>query len=378
MSELINFIKQNKNWKEILSSDPYNIIFDETDNFILLKYSQIKSNFKNSIVKECRGCIIDKNTLEFACRPFNKFFNYGDSNADIIDWKSAKVQEKCDGSLIKLWWNKYEEKWHWSTMGKINITEATLNQDVNKNYKNFFDILMSALKKYNFSKYFLNKNFTYMFELTSPYNRVVVPHKEINIKHLATRNNKHGREINVYIGIPRPKEFTFVSIEDILENIKELSFDNEGYVVVDKIFNRVKIKGLAYLTVHKLKANGVLNNEKILDLIKINEHKEFLNYFLEYKESFDLIEKKYNNFIDQIEDDFKKSDILKEDKKYGSKKHRKLFAEFAKKCIYPGILFEYYNNKIGKNDVKKYLANLDSKKILKYLKISLDKKIYLC
>jgi len=42
MSNLIKFIKQYPDWKERLSNPPYNIIFDETTNYILLKYSQIK------------------------------------------------------------------------------------------------------------------------------------------------------------------------------------------------------------------------------------------------------------------------------------------------------------------------------------------------
>ena len=33
-----------------------------------------------------------------------KFFNHGESNADIIDWKTARVYEKLDGSIITMYW----------------------------------------------------------------------------------------------------------------------------------------------------------------------------------------------------------------------------------------------------------------------------------
>jgi len=34
----------------------------------------------------------------------------------------------------------------------------------------------------------LDKNYTYMFELTSPYNRIVVSYKDISIRHIGTRD----------------------------------------------------------------------------------------------------------------------------------------------------------------------------------------------
>ena len=90
---VIEYIKNNQNWREILSESPYNITIKDDGDFTLLKYSQIDSDFNNEIVRECRGLIIDKN-FNPVCVPFYKFGNYGESYADNIDWTTAKVEEK--------------------------------------------------------------------------------------------------------------------------------------------------------------------------------------------------------------------------------------------------------------------------------------------
>ena len=96
--KLLDFIDKHDNWKELLQEAPYFLDIKEEDGFTLLKYNQINSDFSQDIVKECRGIILDSNH-KIVCWPFSKFFNYGESNADEIDWSSARVQEKIDGCL---------------------------------------------------------------------------------------------------------------------------------------------------------------------------------------------------------------------------------------------------------------------------------------
>jgi hypothetical protein len=86
---VIEYIKNNPDWREILPQTPYCITIKDDGGFILLKYSQIDSDFNNEIVRECRGLIIDKN-LNPVCVPFYKFANYGESYADNINWSTAK------------------------------------------------------------------------------------------------------------------------------------------------------------------------------------------------------------------------------------------------------------------------------------------------
>src|SRR5438045_764436 len=85
-------------------------------HLVLLKYSQIDSPMGERIVQECRGCILDESkNWECVSRGFDKFFNYGEVHAAAIDWGTAVVQEKVDGSLIMLYW--YDEAWQVATSG---------------------------------------------------------------------------------------------------------------------------------------------------------------------------------------------------------------------------------------------------------------------
>lgn len=81
---------------------------------VSLSYDQLKSDFKQVIVQQCRGIIVDtSNNFHVISLPYTKFFNYCESNAAKIDWKSARVTEKVDGSLMIMYY--YKDEWHVSS-----------------------------------------------------------------------------------------------------------------------------------------------------------------------------------------------------------------------------------------------------------------------
>ena len=139
MLSVEKFIWENENWRELLQDFPYYLSVVDDEKYFLLKYQQTKSDFNNDIVKECRGIIFNTTTLKPVCVPFFKFGNYGESYADEIDWNTAKVQEKIDGSLIKLW---YDNEWHISTNGTIDASNADILNCVL--YKNFKELFLSC------------------------------------------------------------------------------------------------------------------------------------------------------------------------------------------------------------------------------------------
>lgn len=122
--KLIDFIKEHSDWEALLSQTPYclNISRDKMfgRNLIMFKYNQIESDFSNDIVKECRGVILDEDSLKPISIPYFKFFNFSEPHAAEIDWSSAIVTEKIDGcvkdtTLIK------------TTSGDVEIKEICAN-----------------------------------------------------------------------------------------------------------------------------------------------------------------------------------------------------------------------------------------------------------
>ena len=48
--KILHFINSNSDWRKILSSSPYNLMFRDFDGYTLIKYNQIFSDFKEEMV----------------------------------------------------------------------------------------------------------------------------------------------------------------------------------------------------------------------------------------------------------------------------------------------------------------------------------------
>src|SRR5258706_4222845 len=337
--ELTEFIRKNPDWKQILSEKPFFITIKEDETYYLFSYSQIDSDFSIRLVQECRGIIFRKSDMKPVCIPFFKFFNVQEGYSAILDWSTARVQEKIDGSIIKVWFDNGE--WHVSTNGTIDAQKAALGADaLLKNdcyYKNYDELFCSVFPEHLFFDT-LQTNKTYMFEIVSLFNRVVVPYSETKIYHIGTRNNDTLKESNDDIGIEKPKEYDLHSVEECLKIAETLPFDKEGYVVLDKYYNRIKIKGAQYVVYHHLKGNGVVTIRRILDLIKSNGQDDFKAHFKEYREIIEKIEDKAKEFISCVESEF----IVVNNNNYSN---RKELALFVIKTTCPSAIFSALDGK---------------------------------
>jgi hypothetical protein len=253
----------------------------------LVKYDQIESDFNQEIVRECRGLILDSSrNWEVVCCPFFKFGNIGESYVPAIDWKTARVQEKLDGSLCCLW---YYKGWNVSTSGCPDGT----NQ-INDSGVTFGELFWECFKKQGMSTDGLFSWYTYIFELTSPFNRVVVDYKESYLTLIGVRNLQTLKEVHPdkvcfeYAQTPRPKSYPLSSLEDCLNAANHLNpLEHEGFVVVDAAFNRVKIKSPAYVALHHIKDSCSLS--KLAEIVRQGEFEEFMvaiESYPEIKEKF--------------------------------------------------------------------------------------------
>lgn len=278
-SVICKYINEHpSDWYESLHKD-YGIRIKKEGPLAIFSYN-VECDFRDPIVQEARGIIIDYEKVEVVCWPFRKFGNYTECYADPIDWNNAVVLEKVDGSIIKLWFNKITEAWQFSTNGMINADNATTDAFSNITYGS---VIRQAVN-YNdipFDK--LDKDSTYIFELVSPQTRVVVKYDEIALYHLGTRSNITGEERNEDIGIKKPKSYKISSLEDCIKAAVELNkgcesddeIANEGFVVVDKNWHRVKVKSPDYIMMHRLKHNdGISKKDAVTTLLYIKSDVE--------------------------------------------------------------------------------------------------------
>lgn len=292
-TELGIFCSAHDNWEELLSAEPYNLKISEDGPYVMFKYNQLSSDFNEPIVREARGIIFRKGEWETpVCWAFNKFGNYGESYVPEIDWDTAFVTEKIDGSLIKVWWdNGY---WHVSTNGTIDAFKADLGD---ARMSNFGDYFIFAIEKYyeRFDDFFrgLETHRTYMFELVGPYNRVVIPYEETDLYFLGARTNATGEEYycsSVIAGalglghFKRPAVYSLSSLDDCIKAAELKSWDDEGFVVCDAQFNRVKIKSPSYVLAHFARNNNVITRKHLIRVILEGEVEEFLCYASDYED----------------------------------------------------------------------------------------------
>ena len=358
--ELVKFIKGNSDWEDILSSPPYSLRISRDSGYILFKYNQIESDFSIPLVQEARGIILRDGVWDIVCFPFQKFFNVQEELSSEIDWNTATVYEKLDGSLIKIW--NDNDNWYISTNGTI-FSQAAEISSVNPIGDSFFDLVVYSLTKQIGDLSCLDKwdnNNTYLFELLSPYTKVVVYHPETKIVHIATRNNSSGKYIEYDTGIEKVKQFPLSSLAECIKVAKTLPFDEEGYVVRDFFGNMVKIKSPAYVRAHRLVSNGVVTPKRILEIIEMNESDEFLSYFPEYFDYFEEMKDKIISLLavlDSVETEYWQ---IKDN--FGG---RKELALWAKNTGYQHYIFLFHDGKVSSPE--EWFYNLSTDKRLRIL-----------
>lgn len=348
MLKVLDYIKAHKNWEELLSQAPYFIKVSRDEMFgkrlVMLKYNQLDSDFNEQIVRECRGLIFDEDSLEPISIPFFKFGNYGESYCPEIDWQSAVILEKRDGSLIKV--VKSGEDYLISTNGCIDAFKAMMPDDVLCPYKSYGELFMKAMGD---RLSLLSEGKTYMFELTSPYNRIVVPYDDIEIALIGIRDNKSLQEelicdSELKDSFLLPKRYGFRTLEECIESAHSLPYSEEGYVVLDKNFNRVKIKSLEYVNVHHLRGEGAMSEKRVIDIVRQNEVAEYLIYFPEYKELFDSYREKINDLYSAYKLMWVSFQFVSKDLQ--SRKEIALFLQEAKDIYDMGFIFKMLDGKI--------------------------------
>jgi hypothetical protein len=194
-------------------------------NLVLLKYNQIASPMHESIVQECRGIVLDEaDDWTVVSRAFNKFFNHGEGHAAEIDWATARVQEKLDGSLCVLY--PYAGAWYVATTGTPDGSG-----DVNGHGLRFSDYFHRTLASHvgDRSVPIEAGDYCFFFELTGPINRVVVVHSQPGLTLLGARRRDTWAEVHpsavahLFPGVPVVREYGLQSVDEIAASFAEMS-----------------------------------------------------------------------------------------------------------------------------------------------------------
>jgi hypothetical protein len=184
------------------------------------------------------------------------------------------LHEKRDGTCITCWFDGID--WRVSTLGTITPMKIGYNDFT------FADLFKSAVGKSFFN---LEKENTYIFELMSPYNRIVTDYGDsIIVSPLAVRNNKSGeyvigyREFDIINLAPvhriscydlniKNKEEMISFVENFQGNTSHFGKNPEGWVVYINDIPVAKVKNSRYLALHRFSDSDPLcSRNSLVDL----------------------------------------------------------------------------------------------------------------
>lgn len=232
------------------------------------------------IVKECRGLILSKN-FDIMCRSFTRFFNLGEDDTVVYDFNNWEWMDKLDGSLINLYWDFLNNQWTWATRGTA-YAEGYANDN-----STFMDLIFKSIP-FEFEMDNLNKEYTYMLELTTPENRIVTKYNKYSLTLLDCRHKLSGNyspeellQASQCLRIPIVKRQTFSSVEELRSKIDRLDKYDEGFVGINKKTGvRIKVKNPEYLILHRLRGEG-LNHKRCSTFVLGGDYKSYLKEFPE-------------------------------------------------------------------------------------------------
>lgn len=303
----------------------------EKTGFFLYNYNDnVLIPRNDSILIRCRGLVLDLNGRLFNY-PFDRFFNSHEKECKDVSFINSEIQEKLDGSLISVWFDEID--WRVTTRGAFYP-----NNKADINYEQEFKRLFNQFK-------LLDKNNCYIFELISKKNRIVTYYKNEKVVLLGVRNLDSFREIAqkeldelaIKMKVDRPKKYKADNLEDCKKLFNELKDDEEGLVIVDKDFNRVKMKQESYLKLSRIK---MLKEQDIFNYVLGREEidKDFLGKFKEVDDKIEELRTIWKKARKKI---LSKFDELK----HLDKDSRKIYAREALKYKFSGILFKLIDGK---------------------------------
>lgn len=293
------------------------------------------------VVRASRGTVLELDSLNVVAQPFYRFYNIGEHEESdkTFDFNNCRAYDKEDGSLIIAY--HYDGRWHAKTSGSFGYAQVQSISGSVGVAKTFSDLFWET---YDGKE--LDPSLTYMFELCTPWNRIVKPYLEPTVYLLAARENSTLRELThdeyVYhaneLGVRTPHSYLFSSADEVIEFVSSQDTPYyEGVVLRDANNNRLKVKNPEYVRLHHR-----IDNHPIEIILK-GEKDETLVYFPYMKDELEDADHKVRVEFEEVW------------RMWEANKNAPTRKEFALAIVgktkYTGILFQYYGHEVTKDEM---------------------------
>ena len=287
----------------------------------------------NDVTLMCRGLILD-GAYNIVARPFEKFFNLGEQENQVLPNEPFSIFEKLDGSLGILYFVDNEA--FIATRGSFTSEQSTKANAVLRS--KYAQILRG-----------LDQTKTYLFEIIYPENRIVVNYGEMeDVVLTAIIDTQTGENLPlVDVGFPMVKEYQGITfggrdkacLVSTLNGLEEAN--REGFVIQYKSGLRYKIKFEEYLRIHRIVTQ--VSNINIWEYLAAN---------MPFDEMLDRVPDEFYDWVKATSTDLKAQfDAIaaecQADFKANSQNFetRKEAAAYFLTCQYPAVLFKMLDEK---------------------------------
>lgn len=285
---------------------------------------------------QCRGLVVDKD-YNIVGRCFKKIFNF-EEHFGKLPTGNYDVWDKVDGSLIIVCW--YDD-----------VLVVTTRGSFDSNQSNWAKELLQTVYSEQVSK--LDRNFTYLFELVHPDNRIVINYGNIKeLRLLAVIHTKDDWEIQPskeLHGFNTPEFFGTLEQKENPLNLRLLEQSNkEGFVIRWHSSNlRLKIKFHEYVRLHRILSYH--DSVHIWEALRMDGEEGVLRLLEQLPDEYYADTERW---ISRIQENFKAIDT--EVKEWYDRRNReasrKELAEFFSKYRYPHLLFSMLDDKSSYRD----------------------------
>ena len=394
-SILLPKIIANFEWSEArqVLQNKYHLSIDESDKLFCAKYAHGSplwtrgTEEQKLMLTQNRGTIYSKvPPYRLVCLPFYKFWNYNEDQSTTTSANWNLYSEKMDGCFFKLYY--FENEWHVSSNSRIDIKQ--FREKYRRAGKTNEQLWNEAAREAQLDCSKLNANYCYFFERVHPDYKIVIQYHQPMLYHLGTRDMSTLEELEIDIGVPKPRTFQFDNFSQCLQYVNQMQvLNSEGIVACDtNTYQRIKIKAPSYLIIH-YHTIGIDNQSKqeqfFLSIWLQAEKEEYFNYFPEYRTNYHRIEREIErSIIPKFIDEFTK--LYDNDRKRFFEKLNMEYPSTAKsdhdrkRFIFNKLFHQYHNgNWHTLDDEQKFLSlrnilrerNIDNSRIFifeKYLR----------
>jgi hypothetical protein len=303
------------------SLEPFNTDFitKTYDNLVLVKYRKNNLYSQNSqTLGLWRSVVLDtknKKIVSFAPPKSLEWGSFSKTNS-LNGCITTKFEE---GTMCNLFFNEEVENWDICTRSGIG-GRYKFFQDLEKTFRYMF---LEAMNHVGLEFGMLKKDLCYSFVLQHPDNRIVVPHKNMQLVLTNVYSFKNMCVIEHTRDLFNIEEDLESKVKIIMENIltplttidtggnwpelfKEYQRMDRQYTDVGiQVYNpctgfRTKLRNPSYEQVKYLKGNSPKIQFQYYNLRRANKVKEFLKYYPEYKNEFSRLREELHKWTDQL------------------------------------------------------------------------------